>query len=67
MNHIEYVAMSPSATRTLTLSLFLVLVAATLAITIWASRQTRNATDFYAGGRSFTGVPVTMDLGWTAR
>src|SRR5689334_24050517 len=52
--------MSPNATRTLTLSLFLVLVAATLAITIWASRQTRNATDFYAGGRSFSGFQNGM-------
>src|SRR5689334_21376598 len=55
--------MSPNATRTLTLSLFLVLVAATLAITIWASRQTRNATDFYAGGRSFTGFQNGMAIG----
>src|SRR5690349_24173117 len=55
--------MSPGATRTLTLSLFLVLVAATLAITIWASRQTRNATDFYAGGRSFSGFQNGMAIG----
>ncbi len=39
--------------RLLTIILFLVFVAATLAITIWASRQTKTAADFYAGGRSF--------------
>jgi cation/acetate symporter len=63
VSHVDYVAMSASATRTLTLSFFLLLVAATLAITIWASRQTRNATDFYAGGRSFTGFQNGMAIG----
>ncbi|MEC4017733.1 solute symporter family protein [Streptomyces sp. H27-D2] len=41
--------------RTLIITLFSVFVAATLAITIWAGRQTKDATDFYAGGRGFTG------------
>lgn len=41
--------------RTLIITLFSVFVAATLGITVWAGRQTRDATDFYAGGRSFTG------------
>ncbi|PYC65740.1 cation acetate symporter [Streptomyces tateyamensis] len=41
--------------RVLTMSLFAVFVLLTLGITIWAGRQTRTATDFYAGGRSFTG------------
>ncbi|MFF7020332.1 MULTISPECIES: solute symporter family protein [Streptomyces] len=41
--------------RTLIITLFSVFVAATLAITVWAGRQTKDATDFYAGGRSFTG------------
>ncbi|KAF4410004.1 MULTISPECIES: cation acetate symporter [Streptomyces] len=41
--------------RVLIISLFTVFVLATLGITIWAGRQTKNATDFYAGGRSFTG------------
>ena len=35
----------------------------TLGITIWASRQTRNATDFYAGGRSFSGFQNGMAIG----
>ena len=58
-----YLAASTTTTRTLTLVLFLVLVAATLAITVWASRQTRNAADFYAGGRSFTGFQNGMAIG----
>jgi cation/acetate symporter len=41
--------------RGLTIGLFLAFVAATLYITIWASRQTKSATDYYAAGRSFTG------------
>ena len=49
--------------RNLTLMLFVVLVAATLAITVWASRQTKSAADFYAGGRSFTGFQNGMAIG----
>jgi cation/acetate symporter len=54
---------STSTSRTLTITLFLVFVAITLAITIWASRQTRTATDFYAGGRSFSGFQNGMAIG----
>ncbi len=49
--------------RTLTIVLFLVLVAVTLGITIWASRQTRDARDFYAGGRSFSGFQNGLAIG----
>ncbi|HEX8347626.1 MAG TPA: cation acetate symporter [Actinoplanes sp.] len=49
--------------RTLTITMFLVFVAATLAITVWASRQTKTATDFYAGGRSFSGFQNGMAIG----
>jgi cation/acetate symporter len=49
--------------RTLTITLFLVFVAITLAITVWASRQTKTATDFYAGGRSFSGFQNGMAIG----
>ena len=42
--------------ETLTMILFLAVVALTVGITFWASRQTKGATDFYAGGRSFSGV-----------
>lgn len=41
--------------RTLIIILFSVFVAATLVITVWAGRQTKDAADFYAGGRQFTG------------
>ncbi|MGW0607028.1 solute symporter family protein [Streptomyces sp. NPDC002644] len=41
--------------RTLIISLFSAFVVATLAITIWAGRQTKDAADFYAGGRQFSG------------
>jgi cation/acetate symporter len=41
--------------RGLTMTLFGVFVLATLGITIWAGRQTKDASDFYAGGRGFTG------------
>ncbi len=44
------------SSQTLTTILFLAVVALTVGITFWASRQTKGATDFYAGGRSFTGV-----------
>jgi cation/acetate symporter len=49
--------------RTLTIVLFFALVLVTLAIVIWAGRRTRNATDFYAGGRSFTGFQNGMAIG----
>ncbi|MER5700405.1 cation acetate symporter [Micromonospora sp. NPDC002296] len=49
--------------RNLTITLFLVFVAITLAITVWASRQTKTATDFYAGGRSFSGFQNGMAIG----
>jgi len=49
--------------RTLTITLFLVFVAVTLGITVWASRQTKSATDFYAGGRSFSGFQNGMAIG----
>ncbi|GAA5189352.1 cation acetate symporter [Rugosimonospora acidiphila] len=52
-----------STARTLTIVLFLVLVLVTLGITIWANRHTRDATDFYAGGRSFSGFSNGMAIG----
>jgi cation/acetate symporter len=64
---VEYTVVAAESTgttaRTLTITLFLVFVAVTLAITVWASRQTKNATDFYAGGRSFTGLQNGMAIG----
>jgi cation/acetate symporter len=52
-----------STARTLTITLFLIFVAITLAITVWASRQTKTATDFYAGGRQFSGFQNGMAIG----
>jgi cation/acetate symporter len=52
-----------STARTLTLVMFFALVLVTLAIVIWAGRRTRNANDFYAGGRTFTGFQNGMAIG----
>jgi cation/acetate symporter len=49
--------------RTLTIILFLSFVAITLGITVWASRQTKTAADFYAGGRSFSGFQNGLAIG----
>jgi cation/acetate symporter len=62
MNYLAAEATSSTA-RTTTITLFLIFVAITLAITVWASRQTKNATDFYAGGRSFSGFQNGMAIG----
>ena len=49
--------------QTLTTILFLAFVAVTLWITVRASRSTRTAADFYAGGRSFSGVQNGVAIG----
>ncbi|HEX2314953.1 MAG TPA: cation acetate symporter [Thermomonospora sp.] len=49
--------------ETLAVLLFLAFVGGTLAITVWAGRHTKNASDFYAGGRSFSGVQNGMAIG----
>ncbi|MEU1349930.1 cation acetate symporter [Streptomyces sp. NPDC005775] len=58
-------ASSTSEHRPLIISLFGIFVAATLGITVWAGRQTKSASDFYAGGRQFTafqnGLAVSGD------
>ncbi|MGI5351516.1 solute symporter family protein [Streptomyces sp. CA-250714] len=41
--------------RPLIITLFSLFVVATLAVTVWAGRKTKDATDFYAGGRQFSG------------
>ncbi len=56
-------AATDTTARTLTITLFLVFVVFTLGITIWASRQTKSAADFYAGGRSFSGFQNGMAIG----
>ncbi len=47
----------------LTVGLFLAVVALTLYITFWASRQTKTANDYYAGGRSFSGLQNGLAIG----
>ncbi len=47
----------------LTSALFIVMVLLTVAITMWASRQTKTATDFYSGGRSFSGFQNGLAIG----
>ncbi|MFD2121332.1 DUF485 domain-containing protein [Streptomyces cirratus] len=49
------VAAGATEHRPLIITLFGLFVVATLVITVWAGRQTKDAADFYAGGRQFTG------------
>ena len=49
--------------QALTSVLFLAVVALTVAITFWASRQTKTAADFYSGGRSFSGLQNGLAIG----
>ncbi|MEV4255540.1 cation acetate symporter [Spirillospora sp. NPDC049652] len=56
-------SVSKNEHRTITLVLFAVFVAITLGITVWASRQTRTAADFYAGGRQFSGPQNGLAIG----
>ena len=49
--------------QALTTVLFLAVVAVTIGITIWASRQTSGAADYYAGGRNFSGVQNGLAIG----
>ncbi len=52
-----------SGQRTLTVTLFVAFVAVTLYITLRASQQNKTAADFYAGGRSFTGLQNGVAIG----
>jgi cation/acetate symporter len=52
-----------TGTRFLTITMFLLFVAATLAITVWASRHTKTAADYYAGGRGFSGFQNGLAIG----
>ncbi|MEV5407828.1 cation acetate symporter [Thermopolyspora sp. NPDC052614] len=47
----------------LSIILFVVFVAGTIGITFWASKNTRTAADYYAGGRSFSGVQNGLAIG----
>ncbi|MBV5339239.1 MAG: cation acetate symporter [Deltaproteobacteria bacterium] len=41
--------------RTITIGMFLVIIAITLAVVIWAAKNTTTASDFYAAGGGITG------------
>jgi cation/acetate symporter len=49
--------------QVLTTALFLAVVALTVGITFWASRQNSGSDDFYAGGRGFSGVQNGLAIG----
>ncbi|WP_114560227.1 solute symporter family protein [Desertihabitans aurantiacus] len=51
------------SSQVLIIVLFSVVVALTLGITIWASRQNRSAADYYAGGRNFSGLQNGLAIG----
>jgi cation/acetate symporter len=48
------------STQALTSTLFILVVAVTIGITVWASRQNQGTADFYAGGRQFSGFQNGM-------
>jgi cation/acetate symporter len=48
------------SSQTLTAVLFMAVVLVTVGITFWASRQNSGTTDFYAGGRGFSGFQNGM-------
>ncbi len=49
--------------QTLTTVLFLTVVALTVGITVWASRQGGGTSNYYAGGRSFSGFQNGLAIG----
>jgi cation/acetate symporter len=55
MSTAALVPLATTGNQWLTIALFLAVVALTLYITFWASRQSKTAADYYAGGRSFSG------------
>ncbi|MFI8087824.1 cation acetate symporter [Streptomyces sp. NPDC086080] len=65
ITHVTLAANEASQHRPLIIALFTLFVLATLGITVWAGRQTKNAADFYAGGRQFSafqnGLAVSGD------
>ncbi len=56
-------ASSSNDHQALTATLFLLVVLLTVGITFWASRNTKTAADYYAGGRSFSGVQNGFAIG----
>ncbi|MBN3928413.1 cation acetate symporter [Streptomyces verrucosisporus] len=52
-----------SSSRTLTILVFIVMIAVTLGVTVWAGRQTKSAADFHSGGREFSGMQNGFAIG----
>ena len=63
MNVVWLVPMDAATNRWLTIGLFAAVVALTLYITFWASRQSSTAEDYYAGGRNFSGFQNGLAIG----
>ena len=63
MNVLLLVPMDAATNRWLTIGLFSAVVALTLYITFWASRQSSTAEDYYAGGRNFSGFQNGLAIG----
>ncbi len=60
---LHVIPLAVTSTQVLTTVLFLGIVFLTIAITFWASRQTKGAADYYAGGRSFSGFQNGLAIG----
>lgn len=52
-----------SGGRVLTVVMFLTMIAVTLGVTVWASKNTKSATDFHSGGRQFSGIQNGFAIG----
>ncbi|MCU1678529.1 MAG: sodium solute transporter superfamily [Frankiales bacterium] len=52
-----------SGQKTLTMTLFILFVAITLYIAVYAGRRNRTASDFYAGGRNFSAMQNGIAIG----
>ena len=44
------------ANKTITIGMFLVIIAITMSVVVWAARRTKTAADFYAAGGGITGT-----------
>ncbi len=56
-------AESEGSHQLITSVLFGLIVALTIAVTVWASRSTSGTNDYYAGGRSFSGFQNGLAIG----
>jgi cation/acetate symporter len=44
------------ANKTITIGMFLIIIAITMSVVVWAARKTKTAADFYAAGGGITGT-----------